>query len=136
MTKNPKIKKKIYLQISSEKCNNFFRFENQIIAPMKREVVLGTNMSSLKLHLDELSVIIDTLLAKKPNINLLTEIWICENVDLDQYDLQGSQPNISFARTECKRHSGGVAFYFESSWKKTLKNDKKLECSLFEVLAA
>ena len=53
---------------------------------------------------------------------------------MDQYDLQGYQPIRSFARTECDRRSGGVAFYFENSVKnKPLNFDNKLECSLFEV---
>ena len=100
---------------------------------MKHEVVLGMNIRSLKLHLDELNVMINTL-QKKPKLFLITETWIGENEDMDQYDLQGYQPIRSFARTECKRRSGGVAFCFENSIKnKPLKIDNKLECSLFEV---
>ena len=74
-------------------------------------------------------------LQKKPKIIQLTETWIGENDAMDhQYDLQVYQPNRFFARTESKRRSGGVAFYFENSVKnKALKNVDNLECSLFKV---
>ena len=111
---------------------NSFCFENQIIAPMKHEVILGMNIRSLKLHLDEPNVMIKTL--QKNQKNLLTETWIVENDDMGQYDLQGYQPFRSFARTECRRQSRAVVFCFENSVKnKPLKIDNKLECLLFEV---
>ena len=52
---------------SHGKTQQTFCSENQISAPMKHEVVLGVNIRTLKLHLNELNVMINTLQKNKSN---------------------------------------------------------------------
>ena len=66
---------------------------------------------------------------KNPKIYLLREIWVSENDNQGENNLQAIYP-FDFARSERKQRSGRVAFIFENSVKyKPLKFVIKLDNS-------
>ena len=84
--------------------------ENQLQGqtPSFLRSILGMNIRSLGLHLNELKVILGSF-ANKPDMIAITESWMTENDDPENYslDLEGYQLIESFPRKDAKRRSGG-----------------------------
>ena len=71
------------------------------------------NIRSLGLHVNELNVISGSF-ANKPDIIAITESWMRENDDPENYNLEGYQPIESFPRKDAKRRSAGEALYVKT----------------------
>ena len=67
--------------------------ENQLQGqtPSFLRSVLGMNIRSLGLHLNELKIFLGSF-ANKPDIIAITDTWMTENDDPDNYNLEGYQP--------------------------------------------
>ena len=63
------------------------------------------NLRSLGLHLNELKKLLGSF-AYKPDIIAITESWMIENDDPENYNLERYQPIESFPRKNVKRRSG------------------------------
>ena len=68
--------------------------------------ILGMNKRSLGLHLNELKILLGSF-ANIPDIIAITESWLTENDDPENYNLEGYQPIESFPRKDAKHRSGG-----------------------------
>ena len=88
---------------------------DQSIAQSRLYMLLGLNIRSLGFHHDELNILLNKF-AHKPVVVALTETWIAESDPIDQYNIIGYQPIEPTPRLDCKRRSGGVAFYVKDGY--------------------
>ena len=95
--------------------------------------LLGFNISSLEFHHDELNILLNSF-EHKPVVLALRETWIAENYPLVEYDILEYQPIESTPRLNCKRRSGGVAFYVKDGYYfKPNSFNTEIECSIIEI---
>ena len=109
--------------------------ENQLRGqtPSFLRSILGMNIRSLGLHLNELKVSLVSF-ANIPDIKAITESWMTENDDPENNNLEGYQPIESFPRKDAKRRSGGVALYVKTGIRyKNISIATAIECCVFEV---
>ena len=84
-------------------------------------------------HHDELNILLSTF-EQKPVVLALTETWIAANDPLEEYDILGYQPIESTPRLNCKRRSGGVAFYVKDGYCfEPIDFNTEIECSIIEI---
>ena len=108
--------------------------ENQSLVPFENEskTILGMNIRSLSKHLNELEILLQTL-EHKPEIIAITESWMTESDDMEDFNITGYQPLESTPRKNAKRRSGGVALYAKNGIEyKQIQVDTKIECCVFE----
>ena len=63
--------------------------------------ILGMNIQSLGFHLNELKILLENL-EDKPDMIAITETWMTENDDPNEFFLEGYQPIKSFPREDAK----------------------------------
>ena len=106
---------------------------DQSIAQSGTYKLLGLNIRSLGFHHDELNILLNSF-PHKPVVVALTETWIAENDPIDEYNIIGYQPIESTPRLDCKRRSGGVAFYVKDGYYfKHIEFNTEIECSIIEI---
>ena len=106
---------------------------DQSLAQSRLYTLLGLNIRSLGFHHDELNILLSTF-EQKPVVLALTETWIAANDPLGEYDILGYQPIESTPRLNCKRRSGGVAFYVkDGNYFKPIDFNTEIECSINEI---
>ena len=120
--------------MKSDTLNLIQNYESdQSLAQSRLNTLLGLNIRSLGFHHDELNILLSTF-ENKPVVLALTETWIAENDPLDEYDILGYQPIESTPRLDCKRRSGGVAFYVKDGYHyKPIDFNTEIECSIIEI---
>ena len=106
---------------------------DQSLVQSRLYTLLGLNIRSLGFHHDELNMLLNTF-EHKLVVLALTETWIAENETLDECDILGYQPIEYIVRLNCKRRSGGVAFYVKDGYYfKSISFNTEIECSIIEI---
>ena len=73
-------------------------------------------------------------LTQKPDFIALTETWIAEYEDAEEYNIEDYQTIISNPRKNVKRRSGGVAFYKRNGLVVKIRAlETQIECCLIKV---
>ena len=99
----------------------------------KSKNVLEINIQCLKCHKDEKIVLLETL-QQQPDILSPKEIWLSENYNLDEYELQDYQPIQSPYGKNAKRRSGGVVFFLKKEIEyRPIEFESDIECYLLQV---
>ena len=92
---------------------------------------MGLNIQSLRFHHAEQVVFLETI-EQKPDVIALTETWLKDSDQLEDYDLPGYQTIVSKSRNNAKRQPGGVAFYIRDNLQYTLQdNNTEIECLIY-----
>ena len=87
-------------------------YTSLIVILKTKAIFLSLNIQSLGFHYAELVVFLETL-EKKPDVIALTETWLKDSDQLEDYDLPGYQTIVSKSRNNARRRSGGVNFVLE-----------------------
>ena len=74
------------------------------------ESVFFLNIRSLRLHHDQLCVLVDSL-KQKPLVIALCETWLTENDCLEMFQFEGYQKEVFTIR---EKRGGGVAFFVKT----------------------
>ena len=97
------------------------------------KTLLGINIRPLGLNHDDLQNLTETL-TQKPNVTALTENWIAEHEDAEEYSIEDYQPIFSNPRKNVERRSAGLAVYIRNGLiVKLLPPGTQIKCCLIKT---